>query len=73
MAWNEPGGKRRDPWQGGGEKPPDFDAVLRRVRDRFGGSGSLGVAQSRAGVLLPGRPAWSMPAAQYMPATMSLS
>lgn len=43
MAWNEPGGKRRDPWQGGGEKPPDFDAVLRRVRDRFGGSGSGGI------------------------------
>ncbi|HET7844969.1 MAG TPA: FtsH protease activity modulator HflK [Xanthomonadales bacterium] len=38
MAWNEPGGKRRDPWQGGGDKPPDLDAVLKRVRDRFGGA-----------------------------------
>lgn len=37
MAWNEPGGKRRDPWQGGGDKPPDLDAVLKRMRDRFGG------------------------------------
>jgi len=37
MAWNEPGGKRRDPWQGGGDKPPDLDAMLKRMRDRFGG------------------------------------
>lgn len=48
MAWNEPGGKRRDPWQGGGDKPPDLDAVLKRVRDRwggtFGGSGGGGIA-----------------------------
>ena len=36
MAWNEPGGgKRRDPWQGGGEQP-DLDAMLKRFRDGFG-------------------------------------
>lgn len=48
MAWNEPGGgKQRDPWRdngGGGNGPsPDFDALLKRVRDFFnrllGGSG----------------------------------
>jgi membrane protease subunit HflK len=38
MAWNEPGNKRRDPWQdgGGGGKEPDIDAMLKRARDRFG-------------------------------------
>lgn len=36
MAWNEPGNnKRRDPWQNGGAKP-DVDAMLKRVRDRYG-------------------------------------
>ena len=47
MAWNEPGnGQRdpqRDPWGGG--KGPDLDAVLKRLRSRFGkfggGSGPL--------------------------------
>ncbi len=28
MAWNEPGGGKRDPWQG---KPPDLDALLKRL------------------------------------------
>jgi membrane protease subunit HflK len=39
MAWNEPGGKRRDPWQGGdgSEQPPDLEAMMRRMRERFGG------------------------------------
>jgi membrane protease subunit HflK len=36
MAWNEPGGgKRRDPWQGGGDQP-DLDAMLKRFREGFG-------------------------------------
>jgi modulator of FtsH protease HflK len=43
MAWNEPGGGKRDPWQG---KQPDMEALLRRLRDGigrlFGGSGSGG-------------------------------
>ena len=32
MAWNEPGGGKRDPWQ---QKPrqPDMDALLKRLRD----------------------------------------
>jgi membrane protease subunit HflK len=50
MAWNEPGGKRRDPWQGGGgggSEPPDLDALLKRFRDGFGktlGGGGRGSA-----------------------------
>lgn len=54
MAWNEPGGKRRDPWQGGGGggggDAPDLDAMLKRLRDGFGrvfggggGGGGAGV------------------------------
>ncbi len=45
MAWNEPGGGKRDPWQ---QKPrqPDLDALLRRLREGFarvfGGGGSGG-------------------------------
>ncbi len=45
MAWNEPGGGKRDPWGGGGgggnDGPPDLDEVLRKLRERmnslFGG------------------------------------
>jgi len=32
MAWNEPGGGKRDPWQGK-PQPPDMEAMLRRLRD----------------------------------------
>ena len=45
MAWNEPGGGKRDPWGG---KPPqaDMDAMLRRLKDGvnrlFGGAGGGG-------------------------------
>jgi len=43
MAWNEPGGGKRDPWQG---KQPDMEALLRRLRDGvgrlFGGGGGTG-------------------------------
>jgi membrane protease subunit HflK len=48
MAWNEPGGGKRDPWGGGGnEGPPDLDEVARKLRERmnsfFGGrSGRTG-------------------------------
>ena len=45
MAWNEPGGGKRDPWQ---QKPrqPDMDALLKRLREGlgriFGGNGGGG-------------------------------
>jgi membrane protease subunit HflK len=45
MAWNEPGGGKRDPWQGK-PQPPDLEAMLRRLRDGvtrlFGGGGGGG-------------------------------
>jgi membrane protease subunit HflK len=50
MAWNEPGGDKRDPWggRGGSEGPPDLDELARKLRDRMnrflggrgGGSGA---------------------------------
>jgi membrane protease subunit HflK len=35
MAWNEPGGDKRDPWggKGGSEGPPDLDELVRKLRD----------------------------------------
>ncbi|HZP65118.1 MAG TPA: FtsH protease activity modulator HflK [Rudaea sp.] len=47
MAWNEPGGGKRDPWQGK-KPPPDVEDMLRRLREGVGrlfgsgGSGSTG-------------------------------
>lgn len=37
MAWNEPGGGNRDPWNGGGrdQGPPDLDEAVRKLSDRF--------------------------------------
>ena len=37
MAWNEPGGKRRDPWGNGGGKdqPPDLEDMLNRIKASF--------------------------------------
>ena len=57
MAWNEPGSgnKQRDPWKDGGGPAPDFDALLRRVRDAFNrlfGGGGGGAALAFAGALL---------------------
>jgi membrane protease subunit HflK len=48
MAWNEPGGDKRDPWggKGGNDGPPDLDEVLRKLRERmnslFGGKAGRG-------------------------------
>ncbi|MGB7931045.1 MAG: FtsH protease activity modulator HflK [Gammaproteobacteria bacterium] len=48
MAWNEPGGDKRDPWggKGGSEGPPDLDELVRKLRDGmnrlFGGRGGKG-------------------------------
>ncbi len=37
MAWNEPGGGNRDPWNSGGrdQGPPDLDEVVRKLSDKF--------------------------------------
>ena len=39
MAWNEPGGDKRDPWGGGNKQdgPPDLDEVIRNLQKKFGG------------------------------------
>jgi membrane protease subunit HflK len=47
MAWNEPGNKNENPWgnKRGGNEPPDFEELLRRLKQNFAqffgdGSGS---------------------------------
>jgi modulator of FtsH protease HflK len=50
MAWNEPGGGNRDPWNPGGRRGgsggdggiPDVDQVLERLKSRFKGRGGPG-------------------------------
>ncbi len=39
MAWNEPGGGDRDPWnnKGGDQGPPDLDEVVRKLQEKMGG------------------------------------
>lgn len=39
MAWNEPGGGSRDPWnnKGGDQGPPDLEEVVRKLQDKMGG------------------------------------
>lgn len=41
MAWNEPGGDKKDPWGGGGgsgnQGPPDLDEVVRKLQEKLGG------------------------------------
>jgi len=56
MAWNEPGGGKRDPWQGK-KQSPDVEDMLRRLRDGigrlFGGNGGgSGVPAGPGGILL---------------------
>jgi len=38
MAWNEPGGGNRDPWnnKGGDQGPPDLDEVVRNLQNKLG-------------------------------------
>jgi len=53
MAWNEPGGGKRDPWGGGGgnDGPPDLDEVVRKLRERmnsfFGGRTGRGTGAGK--------------------------
>jgi len=57
MAWNEPGGKDKDPWGGGGRNndgPPDLDAAFKKLQDKLngmfgGGSGGKGSSGSSGG------------------------
>lgn len=48
MAWNEPGGGKKDPWSGRDSQnlPPDLDAVMRKLQERmnqfFGGRPGAG-------------------------------
>ena len=58
MAWNEPGGGGRDPWNPGGKRPgdggmPDVDQVLERLKSRFRGRGPRpgGLSSGGAGLL----------------------
>ena len=39
MAWNEPGGDKKDPWSGKGDDqgPPDLDEVVKKMQEKLGG------------------------------------
>lgn len=43
MAWNQPGGGKKDPWNGSGDQGPDVEAFLNRLKNNmnrvFGGGG----------------------------------
>jgi len=39
MAWNEPGGNNKDPWGGNRGQGPDFEALLKQLKERFAGRG----------------------------------
>jgi membrane protease subunit HflK len=61
MAWNEPGGGKKDPWSGRDQQdtPPDLDEVLRNLQDRInklfgrkpGGGAGGGNAARLAGMI----------------------
>ncbi len=53
MAWNEPGGEKRNPWNRPQQSQNDLDDVLRNFQRRLsalfgrgGGGGGLGSGQS---------------------------
>lgn len=60
MAWNQPGGGKKDPWNSGGggsgdggDQGPDVEAFLNRLKGNlnrvFGGGGSSGTGRSQGG------------------------
>lgn len=57
MAWNEPGGKDKDPWGGGRGKndgPPDLDEAFKKLQEKLnglfgGGSGGGGSSSGGSG------------------------
>ncbi|QYZ65104.1 MAG: membrane protein [Gammaproteobacteria bacterium (ex Lamellibrachia satsuma)] len=61
MAWNEPGGGKKDPWsgKGGDQGPPDLDEVVKKLQDKFGGmfgggGGKSNGSDSGGGISGPG-------------------
>ena len=56
MAWNEPGGEKRNPWNRPQQSQNDLDDVLRNFQRRLsalfgrGGGGGLGGGQSSPGM-----------------------
>jgi membrane protease subunit HflK len=55
MAWNEPGGGNRDPWNPGGRRGgdgqlPDVDQMLERLKSRFKGKGPRPGGLSSGGI-----------------------
>ncbi|MEJ2308895.1 MAG: FtsH protease activity modulator HflK [Gammaproteobacteria bacterium] len=58
MAWNEPGGDKRDPWGGGNKQdgPPDLDEVIRNLQKKLGGlfGKKGGGGGSKSGKPMPG-------------------
>ncbi len=59
MAWNEPGGGKRDPWgSGSGDQgPPDLDEVVKNIQKKLGGlfGGGKRGGGSSSGPSLPGK------------------
>lgn len=62
MAWNQPGGDKKDPWGGNGngsgnDGPPDLDEMARKLREKmnsfFGGRGGKGGKGGGSGVGIP--------------------
>jgi modulator of FtsH protease HflK len=53
MAWNEPGGGKKDPWNSGGDQGPDVEAFLNRLKASlnrvFGGGGGGNNGRSGSG------------------------
>lgn len=53
MAWNQPGGGKKDPWNSGGDQGPDVEAFLNRLKANlgrvFGGGNGPGAAGSGGG------------------------
>lgn len=59
MAWNEPGGKDKDPWGGGNrgnnnDGPPDLDELAKKFQEKlnglFGSGGGQGGSNNSAGI-----------------------
>lgn len=59
MAWNEPGGKDKDPWGGGNrgnnnDGPPDLDELAKKFQEKlnglFGSGGGRGGSNNSAGI-----------------------